>query len=91
MAEGDRRPAIRRGSSLGRWIVVGIAVFRDDAFEPEFAGMRKDFSAVTFEVLVVLDSGRCFGEQPRKRGLPLFEGPWPPVLAVEFEQIESIK
>jgi hypothetical protein len=53
-----------------------VAMFRDDAFEPHLimTGVRKDFSAVTFEMLVVLDPGRRFGEQPRERSLPLASG-----------------
>jgi hypothetical protein len=68
-----------------------VAAFRDDAFEPDFAGVRKDSSPVAFEVLVVLDPDRRFGEQPRERGLPFLERPWPPVLAVDLQQVEGVK
>src|SRR5258708_32174099 len=61
----ELEPSARAAGAIGR-----IPPLRDDAFEPELAGVTKDrLTVVAFQMLVEADAGSGLGQHRRERRL----------------------
>ena len=68
-----------------------VAALRDDAFEADLPGVGEYGGAVAVHVLVEHNPSGRLGQQLLEPVLALLKRPRPPVLAVEFQEVEGVR